>query len=102
MNTLTSTPWHIQPMRKALRILGGPPFYRKVAETPGGRWQDAERIVMAVNVHDALMEACHLALIELDRLTGDQGFEPERFKERLRAVDRLSQALSKALNKAEA
>ena len=91
----TPRPWHVQPVGNALRVIGGPPFYRKVAELPGGRWTDVELIVEAVNAHADLVDACKVALAELGRLTGEQGFEPERFAERLGAVWTLQHALAK-------
>jgi len=96
MKELTSTPWHIQPLRNAVRIIGGPPFYRKVAETPGGRWKDAEFIITAVNSHELLVTACKGAFRELERITGDIGFEPERYRERMAAVYALGAALKAA------
>ena len=54
---------------------------------------NADLIVTAVNAHDSLAEACRLALIEMDRITGDIGFEPERASERLAVVNALVSAL---------
>lgn len=59
--------------------------------------EDAELIVRAVNAHDELVEACRLALIEMDRITGDIGFEPERFRERIAAAYALGAALAKGV-----
>ena len=58
--------------------------------------QHADLIVTAVNAHEALVEACRVALIEMDRITGDIGFEPERFRERIAVVHALAAALTKA------
>ena len=43
-----------------------------------------------------LLAACKLALIELDRIGSDIGFEPDRYQERLNALDALSRAVNKA------
>jgi len=42
-----------------------------------------------------LEEVATLALVELDRIGSDIGFEPERYQERINALDKLSRALNK-------
>ena len=43
-----------------------------------------------------LLAACQLALVELDRIGSDIGFEPDRYQERINALDALSRATRKA------
>jgi len=43
-----------------------------------------------------MLEAAKLALTELDRIGSDIGFEPERYQERIHALDALSRAVRKA------
>ena len=45
-----------------------------------------------------LLVACKLALIELDRIGSDIGFEPDRYQERINALDALSRATRKAVS----
>ena len=40
-----------------------------------------------------LIQGAKLALAELDRIGGDIGFEPDRYRERIRATDVLSRAV---------
>lgn len=40
-----------------------------------------------------LMKAAELALIELDRIGSDIGFEPDRYQERITALDKLSRSI---------
>ena len=54
---------------------------------------NADLIVRAVNAFDELVRACQLARTELARITGEPGFEPERYRERLLASWRLDLAL---------
>jgi hypothetical protein len=43
-----------------------------------------------------LLAACEAAQDELERLTGDAGFEPERFRERIAVFHALTAAIAKA------
>ena len=43
-----------------------------------------------------LLEAAELARTELDRIGSDIGFEPERYQERINALDALYRAVRKA------
>ena len=42
-----------------------------------------------------LLAACKLALTELDRIGSDIGFEPDRYQERINALDALSRVVRK-------
>ena len=42
-----------------------------------------------------LLDASKLALVELDRIGSDIGFEPDRFRERIAALDALSRVIKK-------
>ena len=42
-----------------------------------------------------LLDACKLALVELDRIGSDIGFEPDRYRERIKALDALSRVVRK-------
>ena len=42
-----------------------------------------------------LLAASKLALVELDRIGSDIGFEPDRYQERINALDALSRAIRK-------
>ena len=43
-----------------------------------------------------LLAACNKAANEFERLTGDNGFEPERFRERISIMHELNRAISEA------
>ena len=49
-----------------------------------------------IAVKNELLEAAKLALVELDRIGSDIGFEPGRYQERINALDALSRAIRKA------
>jgi hypothetical protein len=94
----TLRPWGIATIRGGYLIEGPAGASERVVRGAGGVREkaDAELIVRAVNAHDDLVDACEAALTELERLTGDQGFEPERFAERLGALWSLAHALAEA------
>ena len=43
-----------------------------------------------------LVDGAKLALAELDRIGGDYGFEPDRYRERIKATEGLSRAVRNA------
>ena len=52
-----------------------------------------EQVGASIHAQQTLLEAGKLALFELDRIGSDIGFEPERYRERIRALDTLSRAV---------
>ena len=56
----------------------------------------AHKLDDALEENAELLEACQLALVELDRIGSDIGFEPDRYQERINALDALSRATRKA------
>jgi hypothetical protein len=55
-----------------------------------------EKIIKLSRQKEDLLEAAKLALVELDRIGSDVGFEPDRYQERINALDALSRAVGKA------
>lgn len=55
-----------------------------------------DALTKVINERDALLEACEEALNEFERITGDIGFEPDRFRERLAILQSLAGAIAKA------
>ena len=52
-----------------------------------------EQVAASIHNQQQMVEAGKLALFELDRIGSDIGFEPERYRERIRALDALSRAI---------
>ncbi len=66
------------------------------AETVAWLKSEVDRLRMRNDNLYSLASACESALAEFERITGDIGFEPERFRERLAIVSELSAAITKA------
>ena len=45
---------------------------------------------------ERLLAACEAALAEMERITGDTGFEPDRFRERMALLQQLDAAVNAA------
>jgi hypothetical protein len=45
---------------------------------------------------DALRQACEVGYKEMERITGDRGFEPQRFRQRMNALLALGAVLGEA------
>jgi len=60
-------------------------------------WEDGSGVeIEYCSLHKSaqkLFDAGNLALIELDRIGSDIGFEPDRYRERIKALDSLSRAV---------
>ena len=61
-------------------------------EIPEGYLPSDAQVAQAIQSGQALLEACKLALFELDRIGSDIGFEPERYRERNCIVAQLNRA----------
>ena len=58
--------------------------------------EELNKIVLQSELGKQLLEASKLALTELDRIGSDIGFEPDRYQERINALDALSRVTRKA------
>ena len=56
---------------------------------------DTEANAHLIEAAPELLAACQLALVELDRIGSDIGFEPDRYQERINALDALSRIIRK-------
>ena len=56
-------------------------------------WHELNEVAKYSPLMKKLFDASKLALTELDRLGSDIGFEPDRYQERIRALDGLSRAV---------
>ena len=68
-------------------------------EIPENMIPTPEQVAASIHTQQQLLEAAKLALYELDRIGSDIGFEPERYRERIRALDDLSRAVRDAEGK---
>ena len=71
------------------------------SEQDGEYYIPAEALDIAADVYlrnaaPDLLAACESALAEFERITGDIGFEPERFRERLAIMSELASVVAKA------
>lgn len=87
----TPGPWTVQPCSGGYLIES--PILRIVRGSGGVRTEEDARLIAAAPV---LLEAARVALAELERITGDTGFEPERFRQRMEAVLVLGAAIDRA------
>ena len=62
-------------------------------EIPENMLPTPAQVGASIHAQQTLLEAGQLALFELDRIGSDIGFEPERYRERIRALDSLSRAI---------
>jgi hypothetical protein len=62
-------------------------------EIPENMLPTPAQVGASIHAQQTLFEAGELALFELDRIGSDIGFEPERYRERIRALDALSRAI---------
>ena len=62
-------------------------------EIPEGYLPSPDQVAQAIQAGQDLLAAAELALYELDRIGSDIGFEPERYRERIMALDALSRAI---------
>ena len=60
---------------------------------------NAKVIVRCVNLFQPLLAACNAACDEFERLTGDEGFDPSRFRERIAILQQLSSVIKQATDK---
>ena len=61
--------------------------------------ENAKVIVRCVNSFQPLLAACNAACDEFERLTGDEGFDPSRFRERIAILQQLSSVIKQATDK---
>jgi len=100
MTNATPRPWVRGKGAEAGYIIakGGEWPDKRIAElyygstTPEERSANADLIVTAVNAYETLVIACTLAAEELNRII-ENGFDPERFRNRARAATAIEQAL---------
>ena len=62
-------------------------------QIPEGYLPSDDQVAKAIQSGQDLLAAAELALFELDRIGSDIGFEPERYRERIMALDALSRAI---------
>ncbi len=65
--------------------------YCEIEVTP----QELNEIAKYAPIVKELINAGQLALVELDRIGSDFGFEPERYPERIKALDAMRRAIRK-------
>ena len=94
--THTPGPWKAIKEKWDIAIIGSDEDY--IAYVPVEELvlpEESDNAIL-ISLAPDLLEACQLALIELDRIGSDIGFEPERYQERINALDALSRAVRKA------
>jgi len=90
MMKYTPGPWKAD----ICEVLG---LHHAICECDGSGYHEEDKAnARLIAAAPDMLEAAKLALTELDRIGSDIGFEPERYQERIHALDALSRAVRKA------
>ena len=89
MMTHTLGPWTVDDNYIMCRYDGNGNYICRML----GRGEETDANARLIAAAPDLLAACNKAANEFERLTGDNGFEPERFRERINIMHELNRAI---------